>query len=97
MIEPVQQAFLIHRSHQSADNGLRARIYLMWNILPVGRVIGLCDYAPVTHNKEAIKTVVGPEGDQRGKFRGIHALIFRDGRQPPSGWPDRIILALRAC
>jgi hypothetical protein len=70
---------------------------LMRNIRPVERVIGLCDDAPVVHDKETVKAVVRPKSDQRGKFRGIDALIFRGRRQLSLGWPDRIILVLRAC
>jgi hypothetical protein len=75
MIETVEQAVLGDHSRQGADNGLGARMDIVWSIRRVGRVIGLCDNSPVTHDEETVEAVASPEGDKLGglcqsKFSG---------------------------
>ena len=95
MIGAIQQTILDGERRQRADHRLGGRIDDVGNVRGIRRVIGIEDDPAVPHDQEAVEADRGAEVDQPGERRRVHALLFRRGRLPSRGRPDRLCAALR--
>ena len=95
MVETVEQAVLIGDPEQGADDRFGRREYLVLKVARIGRVIGLGDDPPVTHDDEAVEVVACAISDKLGERRRIHALLFRRRGQPSPCRPFGSIGVLR--